>query len=228
MKSGDYSALPIKLFQCDNFLQSTYFTEAKERMNVSFLYHHILECNCKGREYTSLEHDITIIIPEGALDENQKVNFEIGVALQGPFNFPENTQPISPILWLCLIEKDIKLKKPFRIILPHFLTGISEERMQYHKVGFVKASHITNNEFLTYNFYHCTSEPGFVSGGFRSYGILESQHCCFYCLQAKMTPELTGDSGYCLARIESLLSPQRNEVHFSVTYFLQTCLKVTL
>ena len=226
MKNGDHDhVFSIKLSQHDSFFQSAYFTEAKERVNVSFVYHRILECDAKGREYTNLEHDITIVIPEGAIDENQKVNFEIGVALDGPFSFPENTQPISPILWLCLIEEDVKLKKPFQIILPHYLMRISEERIQYHKVSFVKASH-NKNKSLSYNFYHCNSKTNFISHGFRSYGVLESQHCCFYCLQVNVTPELTRDSGYCLARIESLLSPQRNEVYFSVSYFLETCLRV--
>ena len=199
---------------------------------MPFVHHHIVECTSDGQEYTSVEHDITLKIPKGAINKNQLIHFEIRVALYGPFNFPENTQPISPILWLCILE-DVELRKPFQIILPHFLTGISQERLQYHQVGFAKAKHndctLVNNKRV-YNFLDVT-ESRFASStsGIRNYGILESQHCCFYCLKAKKTPELTWDSGYCLARIESaLLAPQTNEVYFLVFYFLETCLQVCL
>ena len=101
----------------------------------------MLEIDCDGREYTNIDHDITLRIPEGAVAEGEKVHFEVGVAMYGPFIFPENTQPISPILWLCLLEEDVELKKPFQVILPHYLTGLNEEKMKQHKIRFVKANH---------------------------------------------------------------------------------------
>ena len=106
----------------------------------------MLEIDCTGREYSNVDHDITLRIPEGAVAEGEKVQFEVGVAMYGPFIFPENTQPISPILWLCLPE-DVKLKKPFQVVLPHYLTGLSRERIQYdHQVRFTKAKH-SNSTF---------------------------------------------------------------------------------
>ena len=152
--------------------------------------------------------------------------------MYGPFIFPENTQPISPILWLCILEEDVELNKPFQVILPHYLTGLSKGRIEYHKVGFAKADHNTytfvDNQ-LTYSFQHCITEPQVLhaSSGCRSYGVLMSKHCCFYCLLANKSYELAMDAGYCLIRIESFLSPLRNEVHFSAIYFLDTCLKVS-
>ena len=96
--------------------QSTYFSAAQKTANFPFLEHHILECDCNGHEYTNVEHDITLRIPEGAVAKGEKVHFEMGVTMYGSFIFPENTQPISPILWLCLLEEDTELKKPFQII----------------------------------------------------------------------------------------------------------------
>ena len=211
--------------------QSTYFHTAEETAHVPFLDHQILEVDCAGREYTNVDHDITLRIPEGAVAEGKKIHFEVGVAMYGPFIFPENTQPISPILWLCILEEDIELRKSFQVVVPHYLTGLSKERIQHHQVRFSKASHcnytFVDNQ-MTYKFQYCDSKPHLASSGYRNYGVLLSKHCCFYCLQASVTPELAMDAGYCLVQIESSLSLQRNEVFFAGIYFLDTCLRVKL
>ena len=203
---------------------------AEKKAHVPFLDYQLLECDCNGREWTNVDHDITVRIPEGAVAEGEKIHFEIGVAMYGPFIFPDNTQPISPILWLCILEENVELKKPFQVVLPHYLTGLSKERLQYHKVGFSKASHdhiIVGNQMM-YKLQKSEIEPIFASSGCRSYVVLESNHCCFYCLEAKKTPELAMDTEYCLTRIESSRSPERCEVYFSATYFLETCLRVSI
>ena len=208
-----------------NSHQTGYFSAAEKTANVPFLDHQMLECDCTGREYTNVDHDITLRIPEGAVAEGEKVQFEVGVAMYGPFIFPENTQPISPILWLCL-EEDIQLKKPFRVVLPHYLPGLSKERIEYHQVRFAKANHGDYPNQTSYKFQQCDDKPRLASTGYRNYGVLVSKHCCFYCLQANQTHELAMDAGYCLTRIEYSPSPQWNEIHFSATYFLDTCLRV--
>ena len=213
--------------------QSTYFETAENIAHVPFLDHQMLECDCNGREYTNVDHDITLRIPEGAVAKGEKIHFEVGVAMYGPFHFPENTKPISPILWLCILEEGVELKKPFQIILPHYLTGVSKERIEHHQVRFAKANH---NDYtiiggqIIYKFQHCITEPQILhaSSGYRNYGILVSKHCCFYCLQANETHELTMETVYCLVRIESdsSLTPGLCEIYFSAIFFLDTCLRV--
>ena len=190
----------------------------------------MLEVDFSGQEYTNVDHDFTLRIPEGAVAEGEKVHFEVGVAMYGPFTFPENTQPISPILWLCVLEGDPQLRKPFQVVLPHYLTGLGSERIEYHQVRFAKANH---NDYtfidtqMSYKFHQCATKPLLTSTGYRNYGVLVSKHCCFYCLTAQTSPELAIDAGYCLVRIESCISPQRNEFYFAAIYFLETCLKVS-
>ena len=219
--------------------QSTYFHSAEKTACVPFLDHQILEVDCAGREYTNVDHDITLRIPEGAVAEGEKIHFEVGVAMYGPFIFPDNTQPISPILWLCVLEEDAEQRKPFQIVLPHYLTGLSRERIEHHQVRFTKANHKdytstlglpiaeTGIIVLHYNFDQCVTKPLLASSGYRNYGVLVSKHCCFYCLTAQKTPELALDAEYCLVRIESCISPQRNEFYFAAIYFLETCLRVS-
>ena len=201
--------------------QTGYFSAAKNRGSVPFLYHHLLECNCDGIEYTIENHDITLRVPEGAVDHGKLIHFEIGVAMYGPFIFPENSQPISPIVWLCLLEEDIELKKPFELILPHYLIGPRVEQLRLHQVGFVKASHDFTDKYKFGDLSDVQSY--FISREYNSYGVLKSTHCCYLCIKANKTPELLKDIGYCLARIESSFY---NEVYFITSYFLKTCIEV--
>ena len=265
---------------------SVSFTEAEKRAHIPFLYHKLLECDHCGLEYTIEDHDVTLRIPPGAVSTGKKIYFEIGVAMYGPFIFPDNFQPISPILWCCIEEistvydpycynygrpmatlyeavkgsstayddvegsstayNDVEgsstatvyddvesyiLSKPFQVVLPHFLTGLTQEKASLHNVAFAKANHLSLTDYsaesgqISYSFQRCEVKPQFASSCGRGFGILTTNHCCFFCLQANMLPDL--DAGYCLARIESLISPQRSEVHFAAVYCLKSCLKVS-
>ena len=214
------------------FNKSTWFTEAEKNAQVPFVHHQVLECGYDGMEHTIKEHDITLRIPEGAVTKGEKCHIEIGVAMYGPFVFPDNTRPISPILWICFLKDgSIALKQEFQIILPHFLIGLSKERLCYHQVGFAKANHKQKHIYtsktnrIVYGFKTCESQTLFASSGGKSYGVLLSNHCCFYCLEAQQSPELARDAGYCLARIESRLSL---EIFFITSFFLKSCVQVTL
>ena len=189
----------------------------------------MLECTYDGLEYADDVHDITLRIPKGAVTVGQKIHFEVAVTMYGPFRFPENMQPISPILWLCLLEEDSELLEPFQIIIPHYLTGITKDKYQYHQICFVKACHnesVFENDQINYIFHQCDTKPQFASYGGKSFGILISKHCCFYCLLANSTKETVRDSEYTLSRVERCPGPQTNEIYFLVTYFLSSCLKV--
>lgn len=207
-----------------------YFSEAEERAHIPFIHHRLMECDHNGLEYTVKEHDITLRIPEGAVAKGETIHLEIGVAMYGPFNFPENGAPISPIIWLCIQEEIALLMKPFQLILPHFLTSLNRDRLNYHRIEFAKANHssysIAEDKQMIYNFNVCDAKPLFASSGYKSYGVLSSTHCCFYCLKANQTPELANDIGYCLARVERSLSPRKNEVYFAAVYLLNTCVQV--
>lgn len=206
---------------------SVWFNEAKKTARVPFLYHQVLDCGYDEMEHTIEEHDITLRIPQGAVTKGEKFHIEIGVAMYGPFAFPENFRPISPILWLCVMKKGIvAFKKEFQIILPHFLTELTTERLHYHQVGFAKAGHslcTSKSEQIVYKFKECKTPTLFASSGGKSYGVLLSDHCCFYCLKANQSPELVRNASYCLARIESYIS---SEIFFVASFFLNSCLQV--
>ena len=190
------------------------------------MHHHVLECDCNGQEYTNITHGITLRIPEGAITKGKIVHFEVGITMYGPFIFPENTRPISPILWLCLLEEDTELNKPFQIVIPHYLVG----NFHHYHVEFAKAHHnnyiVNSNSQLFYTFYGLAKDPKLTSEQGQNYGILETDHFCYLCLKAEVKPEINRDLSYCLVRVESCPSDLRHEIFFCALYCLPTCLEV--
>ena len=206
------------------------FLGAEKKFQVPFLHHITMECDHHGLEYTNKDHDITIKIPKGSVPVNETIHLEIAVAMYGPFRFPENMQPISPIVWVCF-EENIVLSNHFQLIIPHFLIRLTKEKAKFHQIRFAKANHrdcsIIDGE-INYMFQHDISlELSFASSGCRSFAVLSTNHCCFYCLLASnATRELAIDAGYCLARIEAFIEQQKSEVYFLGVYCLPTCLRV--
>ena len=208
--------------QAQHVQKSASFRYAEERAEIPFLHHQVLECDRRGLTHTVSDHDITLRVLEGAVPEGEAVHFEIGVTIYGPFSFPENSRPISPIIWLYLLEEDFELKEKFEIYVPHFLMHLSEQRIRYHQVCFAKAHHSMDKHDTSYTFRQFDSQPSFIFKDEKRYAILTSKHCCFLCLSAQNAHELAMDAGYCLVRVESL----PREVHFLATFFMKTWLKV--
>lgn len=134
-------------------------------------------------------------------------------------------------MWLCFFEDNIELQKPFQIIVPHFLHNLSRQKIQFHGVKFAKANHRTytvQDGYAHYDFHPSETKLPLASSSYKSFGAINTKHCCFYCILAGYSPQLAIDAGYCLARIECLAPriPLRSEIHYAVVYFLDTCLKV--
>ena len=206
---------------------STYFTAAKKTANVPFLHYQLLEANCDGLEHTIMDHDITVRIPKGAVPMGKKISLEVGVTVYGPFYYSGDTQPISPIVWLCLLDEDTTLKKSFEVVIPHFLK-LTREMVLYHEIGFAKANHenYSLNGDMNYHFLPCEEDFLHASSKSRGYGILQAKHCCFYCIKAKKTPALALDASYCLVHVSHSLEIQQFEIYFIAIYLLSTCMKV--
>ena len=209
--------------------QSSQYFIANQRAQVPFIYHEIFKCNHYGFSYTNKRHGIRVIIPEGAITVGEKVHFEIGLTWYDRFHFLENTRPISPILWICSLEKNVKLNKRFKIVLPHFLTGLSKNKANELKICFSKANHnnfIIQNDKILYRFESLGAEPQLFNYEGYSYGAMETRHCCFYCLQAGQSQQLEANTTFCLARISELSTkPLQHTLYFVAVYFLETCIR---
>ena len=167
---------------------------------------------------------------------------EVAVALYGPFHFCEGKRPISPILWLCP-QENVSFLKPVTIMLPHTMTDLSPDDVQNFGVSFAKADPCSTAL--------CDGKQKYVFKTYKELSVLQMDekghsitlqvdHCCFWCLQMsekdKVPPDVAQQMarkmGYfihCIECFESpypFISPPRDVIHFCVSYFLETCIKV--
>lgn len=182
-------------------------------------------CDQHGRELSI--DDITVTIPPGAIPDGVTAHIEMGVALYGPFKFPDNHQPVSPILWFC-IQEEIELLLPIKYSLPHIVTDNSI------KLVFAKAMHLGSAEVLNFVFdilsdgdgdsnFTCTN-PLMNQHG---YGHLSTKHCCFLCIEAKIRKDLALEHGYCLHALIKKEKDSHYQILLLCTYFLETCFEVS-
>ena len=179
---------------------------------------------CDHRGSTLSIHDITVTIPPGAIPDEVAAHIEMGVALYGPFKFPDNCQPVSPILWFC-IQEDIKPLLPLSFRLPHVIADLSQANITFAKAG----HHHTYRDSMKRNMF--TFEPVNIGESDftreSGYGYLSSKHCCFLCLSAEnITQDLALQKGYCLHILTENRSPASYRILLIFTYFLRTCLEV--
>ena len=202
-------------------------TQGSKHTGIPFLYHEVYECGNKAQRYVIdiPGHDITLRIPNEAVFEEQTVYFEVGVAMNGPFNFPENIYPISPILWLNLIDKNASMEKSIQIFLPHCL---AENLMSNKQVCFFRSSiEEADANGLYGNFTLCESGTELHE----KFGVIESS-CytgIFFIAQVKHSTSdgTESDIEYCLAQVNLLPSSSLHEFHFYVMYNLATHMRVS-
>ena len=200
----------------------------------------VLKCDYRGCVHKNVDHDVILRIPEGAIPRGECIHLEVAVALYGPFEFCENQRPISPILWICP-QEDIAFLKPIEIILPHIVTKLTCEGIEHFGIKFTKASHedyiVDGYGNKKYKFQSiCEAKLEFTLDVNRSFGILRTNHCCFFCISAiqdhELTHELALTKGYCLTCVEGTIIPNpsisvKNVIYFCTSFLLKSCLKVS-
>ena len=198
---------------------------------ISFVHYELLSCDHNGLHYAIEDHDITLSIPKGAVAEGEKVHFAVGAAMYGPFKFPDNTQLVSPIIWLHLLEENTKLNKRFQLIVPHCY--YSKSVASPDQISFATADDrllrdITNND----------SRPHYLLKLLKAgkncyincaYGvILTDMWNQMFCI-VKHTSKYghwCQDISFLLARVDLQLSSTMKEFHFYGLFDLATHRKV--
>ena len=95
-----------------------------------------------GKTFTDKANDFSLDIPEGAIPEGERLTVDVGVALFGPFQFPEGLRPVSPVFWVCVRDNNkFNFPKPVAVTLPHFLDLENYEDIQSLGLTFLKADH---------------------------------------------------------------------------------------
>lgn len=184
----------------------------------------IIRCTSNGGVYYNAVHDITVRIPEGAISKGASVTIEIGIALYGPFQFPEGTKPVSPIVWLCVQQGEhYQFLKSVEIVLPHYLHVTTADDASI--LHFLKAGHHVN-ENKQYQFQVAHGKACFSTQ--KTYGTLSTGHFCFLCISSRtVSQERTAKAKFCLISVipDPITEPSWT-IYFCVCYFLQTCMEV--
>ena len=190
----------------------------------------VLQVSSKGKQYHDISLGLCINIPEGAVPEGCLLQLEVGMCLHGPFKFPDNQYPISPILMLCP-QTDIKLNRSIKVTLPHVMTNESVGTLG---IQVIKADHAGLIFGDTCSFDHIfgdSSHLAHIKDG-KGYITFSLQHFCFVALRTASTCGEAERAGYCLCPLFSsqsnILLPNNFTFYLCVTYFMDACFEVMI
>ena len=146
------------------------------------------DCTGEGRKFTDEPNDFSLEIPDGAIPEGKRHTVDVGVALFGPFQFPEGLRPVSPVFWVCVRDNpNFGFSKPVTVTIPHFLTLENDDEIQSLGLTFLKAGHNKNAEGL-YEFQPTEGEINFQP--FQTFAIIQNSHFCSLCITCRDNPEV--------------------------------------
>ncbi len=184
----------------------------------------VFQVTSAGGVYKDDSLGISITVPEGAVPEFIIFPIEIGTCLYGPFQFPQGSSLIAPILMLCP-QKNIPLKKPIIVTLPHILTEATEGDIECLNIRVVKADHATFRgsgleKCVLEDIDPCESHASFDDQNSITFSV---SHFCFLSVRAKNAKK----KNCC---IFPLIPIDRSTGVFTfrlcVTYFMKPCIQV--
>ena len=176
----------------------------------------------KGGRYFNHDHHIGLKVPPGAVPEDEQVTVEIGVSLSCPILFPAGKRPVSAMLSMCVVgNPNYQFLKPVEVMLPHCLDINTKETVNNLEIEFLKSGH---NLFCFHKAEgKSTFEPGSHSG------TLTTRHFCCFCIAAnKNKADLTKIYYRLIKVVPKSTSSLRWKARYCITYFLNTCLRVSI
>ena len=182
-----------------------------------------------GTEYNCEEYSVEVKVPPGVIPSGSTSKLEVGIVQHGPFEFPSNMMPISPIVWVCMQAKE-PLPKPISITLPHCITDLTDDDPLKREITFLKAHHLNRRANRDGSkVFHFQKADGWVTFPDATCGELHTSQFCFKCLVTNVTPENAARMGYCLIYAIPNPWPECSVVYINIgiTNFLQTCIDVS-
>ena len=182
------------------------------------------QCTHDGRWYYDKHNDFCLEISAGAIPEGESLTIDIGVALYGPFQYPEGLRPVSPVFWVCVRErKDFQFLKPVKVTIPHCLNLESHDDIESLGLTFLKGDHEMNSQQI----YQLQQAAGdILIEPLKKYGVIQTTHFCSRCLSCKETLEFFEKANFCMCSVipEKFCPGQSLHAYFFITLLLSTCL----
>ena len=180
------------------------------------------QCDSKGGKYEHTVHGIAFYIPSGAVKERSSLTLKFGVATVGPFKYPDNTSPVSPVLWVQveLSNGQSDLKKSIEISIHHAVAG--NDGVKY--LRFLCCSKLTGTAIFEKVYKKSTISP---EKGILHTKFSRKQYC--FCICSKYCRELIVNTQYCIVKVTPAKSHPSNiwKMYFFVTYKLPACIEVS-
>lgn len=172
-----------------------------------------------GKFYMS-EHGVTVTIPEMAVPSGMRAKIKFAATLIAPVRFTNNAKPVSALIWLCM---NVALQKPIKLQVPHYVNVKNESQsktLQFAK-SFIHSCDSTKMETMN------VIEGGIFPVG-ESYGTIEINHFCFYCIQSIEAVDIPNNHYQIVTMKE--IQPNIAEnlwiIHICIIPSLPTCFKV--
>ena len=180
----------------------------------------------QGRPFTDKVNDFSLEIPDGAIPEGMRLTVDVGVALFGPFQFPEGLRPVSPVFWVCVRDhENFEFSKPVTVTIPHFLELENDDDIQSFGLTFLKADHKMSEG--QYKFQPLNGKMDFKTS--KRFGVLQTTHFCSLCIASRDTAEVLTKTCFCitsvLPRCATLPGKKQYGFFFITLNNLRTCLK---
>ena len=184
------------------------------------------EKSSKGVRYYDKSNNLRLDIPRGAIPAGENFAIDFGVALFGPFQFPEGLRPVSPVFWICVRDqRNFQFSKPVTVTIPHFLTLENDDEIQSLGLTFLKAEHNRNTKGL-YEFKPTEGESVFEPC--KEFGVLKTTHLCSLCIVSRDTPECLRMTHFCTTAVLPKCANsdgKKQTAYFFITFYnLNTCL----
>ena len=146
---------------------------------------------------------------------------KFGVTIAGPFAYPDNIMPVSPILWVQVqySSDQAELQKPIHITLPHAVNCNEGSSLLHFMCTYEQKHQII---------FKMTQKRAVIS---QNKGILFSKlskRQYFICIGGKFCQEIVAKTQYCIIyvaprqRIENVW-----RIYFFITYILPACTEVS-
>ena len=185
----------------------------------------VLVCDSRGGRFPIPEHGITLTFPQGAVQGTIEV--EVGVAIHGLFDFPDDLQPISVLVWVQAKRPNFEFQKRIEISLPHYLKLSKDDVRDSSDLGL--GFMVTDGEENGNQRHHLIFKEGAKDqvSYKQTRAIISTTHFCYMCLSAKMSV-ITEKSRYLLTQVQpEPITSLRWQIHFFVSYNLCSFIEVS-
>ena len=182
------------------------------------------QCTHDGRRYYDEHNDFGLEIPAGAIPEGESITIDIGVALYGPFQYPEGLRPVSPVFWVCVRDQNhFQFLKPVKVTIPHCLNLESHDDIESLGLTFLKGDHEMNPQQM-YQFQQ--AEGDVLIEPLKEYGVIKTTHFCSQCIAGQVTEELMKKASFCISAVLPTTISGTESAYFFITFLLKACLDV--